>query len=172
MNTRGRGSRVMRVGVTGHRKLGNDPATQWRVHAQCVRALTRLEDVARLEQATVEAFSALAIGADQIFAKAALGLGMPLVGVIPFEDYPNDFDAADRHEFEMLLTRCRHVHRLPAKRRSNRAYLKAGLWVVNQVDFLVAVWDGKAAAGVGGTGDVVAYAQSKSCPVVRIDPMA
>jgi len=163
-------SAVIRVGVTGHRKLGDDPAARWRVHAECVRALTRLEDVARLERAAVEAYSALAVGADQLFAKAALGLGIPLVGVIPFEDYPNDFKGADRDQFETLLARCRHVHRLPAKRRSDRAYLKAGLWIVDHVDFLVAAWDGKPAARVGGTGDVVAYAQGKSRPVFHIDP--
>ncbi len=135
-----------------------------------MRVLTRLEDLARLDQAILDARSALAIGAGQIFAKAALGMGIPLIGVIPFEDYPHDFEGTERDDFETLLARCQHVHRLPAKRRSDRAYLKAGLWLVDHVDFLIAVWNGRPAAGVGGTGDVVAYAEKKNRPVFRIDP--
>jgi hypothetical protein len=43
--------------------------------------------------------------------------------------------------------------------------------VVNQVEHLVAVWNGLPAAGVGGTGDVVAYARKKKVDVYRIDPL-
>ena len=95
---------------------------------------------------------------------------MPLVGVIPFEDYRNDFQGPELGEFEALLARCDHVHRMPHRQRSKHAYLEAGLWIVDHVDFLVAVWDGKPAAGIGGTGDVVADAETKDRPILRIDP--
>src|SRR5262245_50111872 len=113
---------VLRVGVTGHRKLGGDPRTAWYVQAQCVRILDRLRELARYQGGTVLAYSALAIGADQLFAHAALGLGMPLVGLIPFEDYPDDFEGDDRPRFERLVELCREVQRLPGKKRSNKAY--------------------------------------------------
>jgi hypothetical protein len=158
------------VGVTGHRKLGDDPRVVLRVEAECVRALDKLRDVAHQFDARLLAYSALAIGADQIFARAALGLGVPLIGVVPFEDYPADFDEGDRAAFDTLLALCAEVHRLPRKRRSNQAYWEAGKWVVDRVEFLVAVWNGLPAAGFGGTGDVVAYARKKGCKVFRIDP--
>jgi hypothetical protein len=163
---------VVRVGVTGHRKLGADPLTSWYVTAQCVRLLDRLGDLVRLRRAELVAYSALAVGADQLFAQAALGLGIPLVGVIPFANYPADFKGSERDRFEALLKRCRSVERLPLKVRSERAYFAGGKWVVDAVDYLVAIWDGRPAGGTGGTGDVVVYAEKKGRPVFRIDPTA
>lgn len=163
-------STVLRVGVTGHRKLGADPRTAWYVQAQCVRILDRLHDLARYRGGTVLAYTALAIGADQLFAQAALGLGIPLAGIIPFADYPQDFEGDDRGRFETLLALCREVQRLPIEERSNEAYFEAGKVTVDQVDFVVAVWDGKPAVGLGGTADVVAYAATKGRTVLRIDP--
>jgi hypothetical protein len=166
----GTAGRVIKVGVTGHRKLGDDPARGWFVHAECVLLLDRLRGLARRQHAGLAAYSALAVGADQLFAEAALGLGIPLVGVIPFEGYAADFDGDDRRRFEELLARCAQVHRLPNRRKSGRAYLEAGKWIVNEVDYLVAVWNGLPAAGVGGTADVVKYAERKGRAVLRIDP--
>jgi hypothetical protein len=161
---------ALRVGVTGHRHLGDDPAVAWFVHARCALVLDRLQELARLSHGRVCAYSALAVGADQLFAQAALGLGLPLVGVVPFEDYPLDFQGADRDTYEAILARCVRVHQLPNKRRSEKAYFDAGKWVANQVDYLVAVWNGLPAAGLGGTGDVVAYAEKKKRTVLRINP--
>jgi hypothetical protein len=163
---------ALRVGVTGHRRLGADPLVSWYVGAQCVRLLDRLQALAELRQVEVIAYSALAIGADQLFAEAALGLGIPLVGVIPFANYPADFDGADRDRYEALLRRCTEVERLPYRTRSNRAYYEAGKWVVNAADYVVAVWDGRPAAALGGTADVVVYAEKKKRPIFRIDPTA
>ncbi len=47
--------------------------------------------------------------------------------------------------------------------------MAAGVWMVDRSDRLVAIWDGKPAAGLGGTGDVVAYALERGIPVVRVD---
>jgi hypothetical protein len=165
-------TRVIGVGVTGHRQLGADPRVGWYIHAQCVRTLDQLRSLAQMQQTAVVAYSALAIGADQLFAQAALGLGIPLIGAIPFEEYADDFDGEDRRYFETLLSQCSRVHRLPNKRRSLRAYLDVGKWIVDQVDYLVAVWNGLPAQGKGGTGDIVAYAGRKKRPVLRIDPVA
>jgi hypothetical protein len=163
-------SDTLTVGVTGHRRLGEGPRVGWYVHAECVRLVDRLRGVADASGAELVACSALAIGADMLFAQAALGLGLPLVGVVPFEDYPADFEGPDRAAFESLLGMCRRVERLPGRRRSDRAYLKGGLWVVDNSDFVIAVWNGLPAAGLGGTGDVVEYARRKGKPVLRIDP--
>jgi hypothetical protein len=165
-------TRAIGVGITGHRKLGADPRVGWFVHTHCVLTLDHLRSIARMQQADFVAYSALAIGADQLFAQAALGLGVPLVGVIPFEQYHDDFDGEDRLHFETLLSQCSRVHRLPNKRRSLRAYLDVGKWIVDQVDYLVAVWNGLPAQGKGGTGDIVAYAARRKRPVLRIDPAA
>jgi hypothetical protein len=159
----------MIVGITGHRKLGDDPRTVWHVRAKCTLILDRLRDVARLQGAELTACSALAIGADQIFAEAAIGPGLSLVAVIPFEDYPKDFEGEDLQRYNTLLNLSREVHQLPRKRRSNDAYFAVGKWMVDHTDYLVAVWNGLSAAGKGGTGDVVEYARKRQRPVIRVD---
>jgi hypothetical protein len=160
------------VGVTGHRHLGDDPRAPWFVHAECVRILDRLRELARFRGAGVEACSSLAVGADQLFAQAAVGLGIPLVAVIPFDDYPLDFEGEDLARYGALLAASARVHRLPRKRRSQEGYLAAGQWIADRADYLVAVWNGLPAAGKGGTGDIVRYARGKRCRVLRIDPTA
>ena len=48
----------------------------------------------------------------------------------------------------------------------------AGRVMVEQSDFLIAVWDGRSATLAGGTGHTIATALDRGCPVVRIDPVA
>lgn len=163
---------VLTVGVTGHRKLGEDPLVRMAVHARCVTLFQHFQQQASYREMPLIAYSALAIGADQLFAQAALGLGIPLYGIIPFEDYPDDFKGPDREQFELLKSLCQEVHTMKAKRKSNLAYLRAGTWMVDQCHYLVAVWNRQPAAGKGGTGDVVQYAQKKKKDVFIIDPIA
>ena len=44
--------------------------------------------------------------------------------------------------------------------------------MATQCDLLVAVWDGKAAHGVGGTGELVEHAQFVGLPILHIDSEA
>ena len=48
----------------------------------------------------------------------------------------------------------------------------AGQVMIEQSDFLIAVWDGKSSTLAGGTGHTIACALDRGCPVVRIDPAA
>ncbi|MEN0062989.1 MAG: hypothetical protein AAGA48_12620 [Myxococcota bacterium] len=156
--------------MTGHRNLGPDEQTHHYVQNACHRLLEPLVELGRLTGAGVHAYSALATGADTLFAHAALELEIPLVGIVPFADYADDFEGPERQTFDHLIERCIEVIRLPRKRRTNHAYLAAGTTLVQHVDLVVAVWNGLPAKGLGGTGDVVAYAERRECPVVRIDP--
>jgi hypothetical protein len=161
---------LITVGITGHRNLGDDPAVKWSVQSRCVLLLDRLRELAKSEGKSIRAMSSLAIGADQFFAMSAIGLGIPLVAVIPFAEYAADFSEEERPQFETLLGKCCEVNRLTRKRRSNQAYLEAGHRVVDESDYLIAVWNGKPAAGKGGTADVVAYAEKKKRPILVINP--
>ena len=158
------GKKAFRVAVTGHRNL-RDEETRIFVPREVRRLLERF----KREQANLEALSALAEGADTIFARTALDLGIPLVAVIPFARYEEDFSASALETFRELLGRASRVIRLRHRQRSNEAYLAAGKWLVDHADALLAVWDGRPAAGKGGTGDVVEYALAHGLPVVHID---
>jgi hypothetical protein len=46
----------------------------------------------------------------------------------------------------------------------------AGRIMIEQSDFMIAVWDGRSANLVGGTGHTISAALDRGCPVLRIDP--
>ncbi len=72
---------------------------------------------------------------------------------------------------QRLLGRC-EVVRLAGETDPERAFFKAGQFIVDQCDLIMAVWDGEKADGKGGTGDVVQYAHEISRTVTYIDPIS
>ncbi len=48
--------------------------------------------------------------------------------------------------------------------------METGILTADRADVMVVVWDGKPAAGFGGTGDVVDYARKFEKPLIIIDP--
>jgi hypothetical protein len=115
--------------------------------------------------------SSLAVGADQLFAEIILQHGGTLEAVIPFEGYDTRFaDGADKDSYRRLLRSSSMVEVLPGADSDEEAYLRAGRRVVAVCDLLIAVWDGKAAAGLGGTGDVVEYARQIHRSRVHLNP--
>ena len=116
--------------------------------------------------------SPLADGVDQIAAEVALELGFSLQVVLPFAraEYRKDFvrnGAAER--FDALIARVDTVLELPGARdQESEAYMMAGRATVAHCDVLIAVWDGLAARGRGGTAEVVQLAVQRGSPVVHL----
>ncbi len=46
----------------------------------------------------------------------------------------------------------------------------AGKVMIEQIDLLIGIWDGRSANLAGGTGHTIAAALERACPVLRIDP--
>jgi hypothetical protein len=154
-----------RIGVTGHRTLGDQATVQF--VTQAFHDL--LLQAQREHPEGVIALSGLAEGSDTLFAEAALALGIPLEAVIAYEGFEEDFPTGSAlQRYQHLLEQCQAVHRLPFHERSDDAYLAVGRWLVDNSDLVLAAWNGQSAAGKGGTGDVVAYAQQVGRPVVHI----
>ncbi len=153
------------VGVTGHRNLGG-------AEKEVAAALrVALEEDHRRHGGRLVALSAIAVGADSLFAEEAISLGIPLKVALPFRGYAEDFaDGQERGRFETLLAAAEQRHTLSFDGRSNEAYAAVGRWIVDHSDHLIAVWDGMPARGLGGTGDVVAYARERGHPVTVITP--
>jgi hypothetical protein len=104
-----------------------------------------------------------------VFAEAALALGLPLEGALAADDLIENFaPGVERERYLGLLERCARVHCLPFPTRSNGAYMALGYLVVDSCDLLLAAWNGRPAAALGGTGDVVAYARAVGRPVVHL----
>lgn len=146
----------MRIGCTGHQGLG---------------ALTRRLVVTELARVLEEELTAddsltgicnLAEGADQLFALVVLAAGGTLQIIIPSESYEASFASrAARDTYSNLSAMAKTKKTLPFSKPSEAAYLAGGRAVVDDSDLLLAVWDGAAAAGSGGTGDVVSYANER-----------
>ena len=47
-------------------------------------------------------------------------------------------------------------------------YAKAGQYVVDHCDVLIAVWDGMPSRGRGGTAEIVQYAREQRRPIIRV----
>ena len=163
----------LRLGVTGHRDLRDE--------AKVVRAIERLFERVNdtLEPRvgapiTWTAVTALARGADQLFAQVVLERWrgrLEVVTPFPVSEYVKDFDVGrERLEFDRLLSRASDVKQLAGDLESGRAaaYLRAGEHVVDTCEIVVAIWDARPSVG-GGTGDVVAYAVRQERPVLWID---
>ncbi|MCX7284052.1 MAG: hypothetical protein NTX28_08395 [Novosphingobium sp.] len=118
--------------------------------------------------------SALAEGADRLAAQVALARGMTLLSVLPFpaKVYEGDFaDAASRAGFQELLAAAQSVVVLDGDVTAReRAYDRAGLVLLENVDLLIAVWDGEPGRGRGGTREVIEEAARRGVPIVTVSP--
>jgi hypothetical protein len=177
---------TLRVGVTGHRWGASlDPGETTRIKAQLggilLHSAAVAEAVCTRHRASfapapprLVAVSSLAEGADRLFASEALAAGWELEAVLPFaaEEYAHDFESAERkREFEALLARSGAVFEIADPRRSgdaSEAYETAGLVMLEQIDLLIAIWDGGESRGRGGTREVADEATRRGVPVVWV----
>jgi hypothetical protein len=167
----------LRIGVSGHRvppKLPEESEAPLR--ALVDRTLAAIAATARKANtaSALVIVSSLAEGSDRIVAAAGLAAGFALQAVLPFEkaEYERDFETPmSRSEFEELLGRACDVFELDgAADERPRAYEAAGLFMLANIDVLVAIWDGGVAAGIGGTAQMVERAIADGIAVVWIEP--
>jgi hypothetical protein len=170
----------LRVGVSGHRVPPKLPTqSEVPLRAQLDRVLAAMVDAARQVEsdAAIEfiVVSSLAEGADRIVAEAALAVGFRLQVVLPLNrtEYARDFETqASRAAFKRLLDRAAAVFEMDgAADERPRAYEAAGLFMLANIDLLIAIWDGEQAAGVGGTAEIVNRAIADGIFVVWLEPM-
>lgn len=150
----------MKVGITGHQTLGDAEAWCRIVMQDLVRSLP-----------VTHGYTCLAAGADQLFGDILCSRGVSFTVVIPSENYERAFasDAARTHYLELLEQAAERIS-LPFAEPGPDAFMAASRRVVSCVATLIAIWDGRAAKGLGGTADVVAYAREQGIPVVHCDP--
>jgi hypothetical protein len=145
---------MMLIGIVGHRYISDINAIAF-VTEQC----TSILDQAQNTYSDLVALSAIAEGADSIFAEAALTLGIPLEIVRPFQTYTSDFATMPaRHRYNRLRKAARNETTLDFAGRSDEAYEAAMRWIVTRSDLLMVAWDGRSTNGPGGTGHAVSQA--------------
>ena len=170
---------VVQIGVTGHRRNRLSPQIAPDLPRQCELILKALAALASRAHdpllhsprpPLLRIISPLAEGADRIVAHAGLALGADLQCPLPFhaDEYCRDFaSAASRDEFHALLSRASAVFAVDGSRDAETiAYERIGRMVLEQSDFLIAIWDGEPAAGRGGTTQIVEEALAQNVPVL------
>jgi hypothetical protein len=150
----------MIAGLTGHQKLGNQLTVRW-VEEQLSGLL--------VAQEVTEGCMSLAVGADQMYAALLLRRGLPYTVVLPCEDYEETFSETEREAYRYYLSKARSVATLGFVEPTETAFYEAGKDVVRRSELLIAVWDGRAARGLGGTADIVHFARTQSKRVLHID---
>lgn len=162
---------TVRVGVTGHRALSDEVAVTEGARA----ALARVRDLLPPSALTPVAhcsISSLAEGSDRLVAELILDQGGSTLEVplpMAIDEYRTDFETEDSWAaFDRLLSRAAVVVEAPPCETRWQAYERAGRYVVDRCDVLVAVWDGEPSRGQGGTADVVAYALEQRVPVLVV----
>jgi hypothetical protein len=177
---------AIHVGVTGHRtkglaESGYDQETLRRSIRQVLRQIQKVAHQRGQRnlgtndgEPLLRVVSPLAEGADRIVAEEALQLGYELESPLPFarEEYENDFIVPEsRAAFRYLLERAAEVYELNGSRKhANQAYEAVGRWVLLHSDILIAIWNGKAAAGQGGTGQIVRESLARGIATVWVRP--
>jgi hypothetical protein len=155
---------VSRLGIVGHRELDAEAA------AFVGSSSSTLLSDALAASGDVVAISALAEGADTLFAEAALSVNVPLEVVRPFSCYADDFlTEHSRKRYRTLAAAARKETRLRFTARSTHAYEAAMQWVVENCDVLVAAWDGGPGRGREGTAQAIRHAALIGRPLVQLD---
>ena len=176
---------VLCVGITGHRAGALDDAAVASLPSRISEILAALgSEALALHQRERSSFSrsdptlrfvsAIADGADQIAAEAALSYGWDLQAILPFRraDYRESLHSSEaRDRFDALLARSTRVLELPGEDPNDvEAYVMVGRATVAHCDVLIAVWDGLPPRGRGGTAEVVQMAIARGRPVVHLLP--
>jgi hypothetical protein len=150
----------MKAGVTGHQEL--TIAYDW-IHSQVDRLLS--------EYGVDFGTTSLAAGADQLFAECLIERSIPFRVIVPCASYEMAFQSKNALEkYQTYLQLAQSIEQLDFDAPSEKAFWRAGQIVVERSALLIAIWDGKPARGLGGTGDVVAYAQKRGRMVIQLEP--
>jgi hypothetical protein len=155
---------VLPVGFSGHRRLPDEAGS---------RAVLRefLRDYKASTPAIVYGVCSTAAGADLLFAESCLELDIPLRILLPMpaEEFRKDFDDATWARAERVLARAISVEVTGEGAERTELYYECGIRTVQQSRLLLALWDGQEARGLGGTAEIIKFAEDIGRPVVYFD---
>ncbi len=154
-------NKLLNIGVSGHQQLGDERNINW--------VKTRLRLLIKELNINV-AYSSLAIGADQLFARICVETGITLRAIIPCLSYEMTFSSEDKSSYSNLLLECQSVETLGYDYPSEQAFYSAGKYLVDRCDLMFLIWNQKPAAGLGGTADIFTYSQMNRKQIVLINP--
>jgi hypothetical protein len=156
----------LHIGVAGHRHLDVSPPLLANIR-------TALEAI-RTQAGGACAFyvlSSLAEGADRLAVRLAIdqeAAGLCCVLPMEIDEYEADFPESTAEFHEFLNHAVEIVFPADAGMTRPGVYFAASRQIVDRADVLLVLWDGREAAGYGGTADVVAYARREGKPTIIV----
>jgi len=153
------------IGVTGHRDLvaAEVPVLREKVRDFFLQLKSDFPDLA------LQLISPLAEGSDRLVADVAIDLGIELIVPLPMPqaEYEQDFSSPEAVEaFRATLKTARVIHlqtltppngMAAATTDHERQYAQLGIFISDHSQVLLALWDGKPSASIGGTSSVLNY---------------
>jgi len=171
--------RTLRIGITGYHNL--NPEQIGTIEQGIDEAIGFIEEQYADHYLTV--FSSLAAGADRLVARHLLNReAARLIAILPLpvEDYINDFGPTDdfridgqgaelRKEFNYWLSRkAIEIITMPVSPTRKAAYFKAGYFIAENSDVIIAIWNGSERGGNSITDQIVARAELLNKPICHV----
>lgn len=154
---------IMVMSLTGHRphKLGNEYDG-----GPISTALFKELQVLLAHYKPEKIISGMALGADQIWADAALKMGIPVIAAVPCDNQDKMWPSKSQEKYRKMLSHCAEVHIVCPGPYAGWKMQKRNEWMVDNSDILIAVYDGS----TGGTANCVKYAEKYSREIIYITP--
>jgi len=163
---------------TGHRKLGKvyynhiNPAPEWLTLRQNIS--TVLPQLYEMPYYIDRYISGLAIGVDMLAAECVHDFKMnnhnhdiTLVAAIPFPSQANRWPVHTRQHWSTVVAMCNDVQIISEDPYSPEKMQIRNEWMVNQSDYVIAVWNGIKS---GGTWNCMNYAISQGKSILAFQP--
>lgn len=111
-----------------------------------------------------EAYVGMALGWDTATALACIALGIPFIACVPFKGQELAWPKESQDEFNYILSKAKEVIYVCDNGYAAWKMQKRNEFMVDNTVITISLWDGTS----GGTGNCVAYAKSKTKPVVNV----
>lgn len=181
----------MKIAITGHRpnKLGNDYDLTgpligtirkkiYEVLRDCITS--GYPDIDNMRK-QLTLITGMALGIDTLFAQLAIELDIPFIAAIPFAGQYRKWQESSVRIYHDILIKAQSIQvvdinknvnyseycKLPETAFSNKKMQDRNIWMVDNCNLLIAVWDGSS----GGTKNCVDYAMTTDKTVIRINPL-
>lgn len=110
--------------------------------------------------------SGMALGWDQAVARAAVGMGIPLLAYVPFRGQEKYWGSTDRAIYRRLLEDAQEVHVVDETGLPVRdAYMARNEAMVDVSNLVLGLWDGRS---WGGTFNCLKYAHERRVRVMQL----
>ena len=161
----------MNIAITGHRpdKLGGEYDLIGPVTDGVRKNLQAVIDtqIFLKGKENITLISGMALGVDTIWAELAISNSLKLIAAIPCQGQERTWPPKSQERYNNILTNPLTTVVMVSEEPYHPSLMhKRNVWMVDNSDMLVAVWDGSD----GGTYNCVDYARRMSKPRILIDP--